>query len=146
MAETASQVRSQNPTHAPSRLRALLHSVRIMKRKSFRAQQIQFQAPLLGTIAARESKLAQTSSGIGQPGLRRKRLFIINQVRRSGTDKKIRRVLIFDNHPDSLRLVFEGGAISHLELPKSRHVSSWELIIVSILIIGGLIGIFWPIF
>ena len=115
-----------------------------MKRKSFGARQIQFPAPLVGPIAARESKLAQTSSGIGQTGLRQKRLFIIKQVGRSGTEK-IHRVLIFDNHPDSLRLVFEGGAISHDELPKSRHVSSWELIIVSILTIGGLVGVFWPI-
>jgi len=117
-----------------------------MKRKSFGTRQIQFPAPLVGTIAARESKLAQTSSGIRQAGLRRKRLFIIKQVGLSGTDKKIRRVLIFDNHPDSLRLVFEGGAISQHELPKSRHVSSWELIFVSILIIGGLVGMFWPLF
>jgi hypothetical protein len=117
-----------------------------MKRKSFRARQIRIPAPLVGPIAARESKLAQTSSGIRQTGLRRKRLFIIKQVGRLGGDKKIRRVLIFDNHPDSLRLVFEGGAISHHELPKSRHVSSWELIIVSILTIGGLVGMFWPLF
>jgi hypothetical protein len=117
-----------------------------MKRKSFGDRQIQFQAPLAGPIAARESNLAQTSSGIREPRLRRKRLFIIKQVSRSGTDKKIRRVLIFDNHPDSLRLVFEGGAIAHRELPKSRHVSSWELIIVSILTIGGLVGMFWPLF
>ncbi len=116
-----------------------------MKRKSFGARQIQFPAPLVGPIAARESKLAQTSSGIGQTGLRQKRLFIIKQVGRSGTEK-IHRVLIFDNHPDSLRLVFEGGAISHHDLPKSRHVSSWELIIVSILTIGGLVGVFWPLF
>jgi hypothetical protein len=146
VAETASRVRSQNPTHAPSRLRALLHSVRIMKRKSFRDRRIQVPASLIEPIAARESNLAQASSGIGQTGLRRKRLFIIKQVSRSGTDKKIRRVLIFDNHPDSLRLVFEGGAISHHDLPKSRHVSSWELIIVSILTIGGLVGMFWPLF
>ena len=146
MAETASRVRSENPTHAPSRLGGLLHSVRIMERKSLRDRQIQVPAPLVGPIAARESKLAQTSSWIGQTGLRRKKLFIIKQVSRSGTDKKIRRVLIFDNHPDSLRLVFEGGAISHHELPKSRHVSSWELIVVSILTIGGLVGMFWPLF
>ena len=145
MAETASRVGSQNPTHAPSRRRALLPSVRMMKRKSFGARQIQFPAPLVGPIAARESKLAQTSSGIGQAGLGRKRLFIIKQVGRSGAEK-IHRVLIFDNHPDSLRLVFEGGAISHHDLPKSRHVSSWELIIVSILTIGGLVGVFWPLF
>ena len=116
-----------------------------MKRKSFRDRQIQVPAPLIGPIAARESKFAQTSSGIGQTGLRRKRLFIIKQVGLSGTEK-IHRVLIFDNHPDSLRLVFEGGAISQHELPKSRHVSSWELIIVSILTIGGLVGVFWPLF
>jgi hypothetical protein len=144
--KTASRVGSQNPTHAPSRRRALLPSVRIMKRKSFRARQIRVPAPLVGPIAARESKLVQTSSWIGQTGLRRKRLFIIKQVSCSGTDKKIRRVLIFDNHPDSLRLVFEGGAISHHEFPKSRHVSSWELIVVSILTIGGLVGMFWPLF
>ncbi len=117
-----------------------------MKRKSFGDRQIQVPASLIGPIPARESKFAQTSSGIGQTGLRQKRLFIIKQVSRSGTDKKIRRVLIFDNHPDSLRLVFEGGAISHHELPKSRHVSSWELIVVSILTIGGLVGMFWPLF
>ena len=117
-----------------------------MKRKSFSDRRIQFPAPLVGPIAARESKFAQTSSWIGQTGLRRKRLFIIKQVSRSGTDKNIRRVLIFDNHPDSLRLVFEGGAISHYDLPKSRHVSSWELIVVSILTIGGLVGMFWPLF
>ena len=117
-----------------------------MKRKSFRDRQIQVPAPLIGPIAARESKFAQTSSGIREPRLRRKRLFIIKQVSRSGTDKKIRRVLIFDNHPDSLRLIFEGGAISHHELPKSRHVSSWELIIVCSLTVVGLIGMFWPLF
>jgi hypothetical protein len=116
-----------------------------MKRKSFSDRRIQFPAPLIGPIAARQSNLAQTSSGIREPGLRRKKLFIIKQVG-SGTDEKIRRVLIFDNHPDSLRLVFEGGAISHHDLPKSRHVSSWELIIVSILTIGGLVGMFWPLF
>jgi len=116
-----------------------------MKRKSFRDRQIQLPARSVGPIAARESKFAQTFSGIRQTGLRRKRLFIIKQVGLSGTEK-IHRVLIFDNHPDSLRLVFEGGAISHHELPKSRHVSSWELIIVSILIIGGLVGVFWPLF
>ena len=117
-----------------------------MKRESSHDRRIQFPAPLIGPIAAGESKSARTSSWIGEPSLRRKRLFIIKQVGRSGTDKKIRRVLIFDNHPDSLRLVFGGGAISHRELPISRHVSSWELIIVSILTIGGLFGMFWPLF
>jgi len=117
-----------------------------MKRKSFGARQIQFQAPLVGTIAARESKLAQTSSWIGQPGLRRKRLFIINQVRRSGTDKKIRRVLIFDNHPESLRLVYGRRSNSDVDRSVPQRVSSWELIIVCLITVVGLIGMFWPLF
>jgi len=94
--------------------------------------------------------LARTFSLPGQRSGRARRIFVIKKTSRlrstNGADKKIRRILIFDNHPDSLRLVFEGGAISHHELPKSRHVSSWELIIVSILIIGGLVGMFWPLF
>ncbi|PYL74081.1 MAG: hypothetical protein DMF26_12275 [Verrucomicrobia bacterium] len=94
--------------------------------------------------------LARTFSLPGQRSGRARRIFVIKKTSRlrstNGADKKIRRILIFDNHPDSLRLVFEGGAISHHELPKSRHVSSWELIIVCSLTVVGLIGMFWPLF
>ena len=64
----------------------------------------------------------------------------------TGTHKKIRRILIFDDHPDSLRLVFEGGANPHGDLSVPQPVSSWELILVSILTMSALIGMFWPLF
>lgn len=73
---------------------------------------------------------------------------MIKQVRRlestTGTHKKIRCILIFDNHPDSLRLVFRANPHIHLSAPE--RVISWELILVSILIMGALIGMFWPLF
>jgi len=98
-------------------------------------------------ITEGQLNLAQTSSGDRQRARTRK-IFVIEKTSRlpstNAAGKKIRRILIFDNHPDSLRLVFEGGAISHRDIP--RHVSSWELLIVSILTIGGLVGMFWPLF
>jgi hypothetical protein len=75
---------------------------------------------------------------------------VIKQVRRlrstTGEHKKIRRVLIFDNHPDSLRLVLQASAKPHGNLSVSRRVSSWELVLVSVLTMGALIGMFWPLF
>ena len=58
----------------------------------------------------------------------------------------MRRILIFDDHPDSLRLVFGGGANPHIDLSAPQRVSSWELVLVSILIMVALIGMFWPLF
>ena len=75
---------------------------------------------------------------------------MIKQVRRLkstiGTRTKIRRILIFDNHPDSLDLVFGRQASPHLDLSRPPRVSPWELILVSILTMVALIGMFWPLF
>ena len=75
---------------------------------------------------------------------------MIKQVRRlkstTGTRTKIRRILIFDNHPDTIRLVFGHRANPNNRLLASESVISWELILVSILIMGALIGMFWPLF
>jgi hypothetical protein len=81
-----------------------------------------------------------------QPDLRR-RIFVIEQTSRlpstNATGKKIRRILIYDNHPDSLRLVFGRGPNRRLSSP--QRVGSWDLLIVSILAIAGLIVMFWPV-
>ena len=60
-------------------------------------------------------------------------------------DKKIRRILIFDNHPESLRLVFARRPDPQINFAMPQRVSSWELIIVCSLTVVGLIGMFWPI-
>jgi hypothetical protein len=54
------------------------------------------------------------------------------------------RVLIFDDHPDSLRLVFGRGANSPVEL---RPRASWlEFVLVTMLTMGAVMGMLWPLF
>jgi hypothetical protein len=59
--------------------------------------------------------------------------------------KAIRRILIFDNHPDSLRFVLESGVDSH-----SDAAARWErrasIICGSILIAIILAALLWPLY
>jgi len=93
--------------------------------------------------------LALTSSGDRQRGRTRK-IFIIKQTSRlpstNAAGSKIRRILIFDNHPDSLRLVFGERANPDVDLSVPQRASSWELVFVSILTMSALFGMFWPLF
>src|SRR6266404_2466676 len=121
-----------------------------MKRKSFYHRQMSFPALFVRPIANRQSNLARAVSVSGQPGIRTGKVFVIEQTRRlpsrNAAAKKIRRILIFDNHPDSLRLVFGRHANPPVDLSLRQRASLWDLILVSMLTIGVLIGMFWPIF
>jgi hypothetical protein len=91
-------------------------------------------------------------SHIGNPahydltGSRTGRIFAIVAPPVSADDGKIiRRILIFDNHPETLRLVFggDGRAVFHVSAP--QRVRSGALILGVILLVAiGLIGMFWP--
>jgi len=87
--------------------------------------------------------LLRESTGSG-----RKKIFTIvaPPLPASSGGKTIRSILIFDNHPDSLRLVFERRANPHSDLSAPERVISWELILASILTMAALIGMFWPLF
>ncbi|HWY51763.1 MAG TPA: hypothetical protein VNW72_09790 [Chthoniobacterales bacterium] len=91
---------------------------------------------------------AQVLPLTGQRYGQTRRIFVIKKTNRlastNSRGKKIRRILIFDNHPDSLRLVFGRRPHPDVDLSAAQRVSLWELIIVSILTIAGLIGMFWP--
>src|ERR1700730_9975073 len=84
---------------------------------------------------------------VQRPGRTRK-IFVIKKTSRlpstNAAGKKIRRILIFDNHPDSLRLVFGRRPDPDVDLSGAQPARSWEVIIVSILTIGALVGMFWP--
>ena len=73
---------------------------------------------------------------------------MIKQVRRlkstTGTHKEIRRILIFDNHPDSLDLVFNGESNPPIELSPPRPLKVRYLILLAILTLSGLTAIVWP--
>src|SRR5437667_7376045 len=87
--------------------------------------------------------LARTFSLPGTRRGRTRKIFVIKKTSRlrstNGADKKIRRILIFDNHPESLRLVFARRPDPHVDVPVPKRVSSWELIIVCLLTVVGLI-------
>src|ERR1700730_16996995 len=88
------------------------------------------------------------SARTGQQRRRTKKIFVIKNTTRlrstSAADKKIRRILIFDNHPESLRLVFGHRQHRGVDLIQSKRATSWELIVVSMVTLVGLIGMFWP--
>jgi hypothetical protein len=88
--------------------------------------------------------LASDSSVTGQQRVRTKKIFIIKTTSRlpstNAPGKKIRRILIFDNHPESLRLVFGQQADSS----EPQSTSLWELVLVGALTFGAVFGMFWP--
>src|SRR5947209_18973251 len=112
-----------------------------MKRERFDYGRMALPRSFVRPSAEDQLNLARTFSLPGQRSGRARRIFVIKKTSRlrstNGVDKKIRRILIFDNHPESLRLVFECGSLSHHQLSKSRHVSSWKLIIVCSLTVVG---------
>jgi hypothetical protein len=82
-----------------------------------------------------------------QLGTRAKKIFIIRQATQlpstnSAKGKNARHILIFDDHPESLRLVF-GGTTPKLDLSQPR-ASLWHLILLSILVVGLLAALLWP--
>jgi hypothetical protein len=119
-----------------------------MKRKDFRRQPVSFPEPFVRLFTG--GKVLRASSVRQEPRGRAKRIFVIKQRGRltsaSGGGKEIRRILIFDNHPESLRLVFGRRANPHVDPSAPARVSRWELIFVSILTMAALAGMFWPLF
>jgi len=87
--------------------------------------------------------LFRDSTGSG-----RKKIFAIVAPSRRGDVgyKTVRRVLIFDNHPDTLRLVLGQHANPNAGPSAPEPSGSWYLILVSILTMGALVGMFWPLF
>jgi hypothetical protein len=108
-----------------------------------------FSVHLVRPIENSHPSLFALPSAGGLPGLRAKKIFVIKQEirvpRANDVHKKIRSILIFDDHPDSLRLVFGPDANRHVHLSAPQRVISWELFLASILTMGALIGMFWPI-
>jgi hypothetical protein len=89
-------------------------------------------------------------SGGGQPGVRSKRIFVIKRVSLLPTtntqSKTIQRILIFDDHPASLRLVFGRRTNPQGDRGKSQSSEWWELPLGWMLMLGVLIMMFLPLF
>ena len=70
--------------------------------------------------------------------LGQKRIFVVASRPVTESGKTIRRIVIFDNHPASLRLLFSGD----LMLRRRNDVFYAVLAIASVL--GAGLGMFWP--
>jgi hypothetical protein len=121
-----------------------------MKKRSSRHRARTFNAPLLTLPAEDRSANSFRVHSLGRPGIGAKRFFIIKQAiqlppTNSAESRTVQHVLIFDDHPESLRLVF-GGATAEIDLSRPRSVSSRHLVLLSILIMGLLSAILWLFF
>jgi hypothetical protein len=105
-------------------------------------------APFVRAGAEDQLNLERSSSATGQQSSRRRTIFVIKKTSRlastTAAGMKIQRILIFDDHPDSLRLVFGRRLHPYVDFWRPQRVMSWELIVVSIVTLVGLIGMVWP--
>jgi hypothetical protein len=120
-----------------------------MKRERFDYRRMVLSGSFVRPKADNQFNAAPDFSVTRQQHGQRRKVSVIKQVIRvpstNGKGKKIRRILIFDNHPDSLRLV--SGSLPHypyVDLPRPQRIGFWELVIASVLMIAGLVGMFWP--
>jgi len=130
-----------------------------MKRKSFQRRQMSFPAPFARPIANHQPNLARPFPMSQQLGIRAKKIFVIKESSRplgsrsgqalpatNAARKRIQHILIFDDHPDSLRLVLGRRVNPRAHLSAPPPASSWEVILVSIVTVGALVAMFWPLF
>src|SRR5205823_13904126 len=110
-----------------------------MKRRSYHHRARIFAAPLLKPPAeGRSSNSTRFLSLNRQLGTRAQRIFIIKQTinlapTSSAEGRKVQHILIFDDHSESLRLVF-GSVTIEVNLPPPSPLSSWYLVILYIVI------------
>jgi hypothetical protein len=120
-----------------------------MKRRSSRRPARIFNAPFPKSLAAdRSANSFRALSGGRQPGAQTKRIYILKKAihlrANSAESRIIQHILIFDEHPESLRLVF--GFLQPTHFSASQRMISWEIVLASILTTGALIGMLWPLF
>jgi hypothetical protein len=119
-----------------------------MKRTSFGKRVMVFPTPLVRPITDHQPDPVGSASANGQRGIRSRRIFVIKQVRRltaaNAAGKKIQRILIFDDHPDSLRLVFGRRANPDVDLAAPPHTSPSHVILGLALILALVLGMVWP--
>jgi hypothetical protein len=119
-----------------------------MKERSFHHRARTFKARLFKPGKDRNS--VRFLSPGRQSGARTKRIFIIKQTiqlapTNSAAGRNAQHILIFDDHPESLRLVF-GNTTPKLDLSLPPRARLWHRFLLSILIMGLLTAIFWPLF
>lgn len=55
-------------------------------------------------------------------------------------------ILVFDDHPESLRLLLGQPAKQHLSNPERDRDSLWDLVLPGMAILTALLALFWQVF
>jgi hypothetical protein len=107
-----------------------------------------FPAPFVRGNSSRPSNLTHNLFQGEERQRRKRKIFVIKQVRQlpaaNGPERQLRRVLIFDNHPDSLRLVFGHQADRQVDFAEPKRTSLWEFVLIATTTFGLAFGMFWP--
>src|SRR5438132_11579361 len=98
-----------------------------MKRERFDYGRMALLGSFVTPSADDQLNLARTFSLPGERCGRTRKIFVIKKTSRlrstNGADKKIRRILIFDDHPESLRLVLARRSVPHVVFTVPQRVS-----------------------
>lgn len=120
-----------------------------MKRKSSRGRALPFSARVVKPIDKLNPNLFRFPSASEHSGVRVRKIFVIKEVQRlpatTTAYRRIQRILIFDNHPASLRLVFGRRVDSHVHFYDPQPITSSEIALLWILVVGLMLAMFWPI-
>jgi hypothetical protein len=118
-----------------------------MKNNSSRYRAIASSARLVRPKTSHDPLVLRFPPASGQSGIRARRVFVIKQVHRlpatTAVGRKIERILIFDDHPDSLRLLFGRPADSPVQLSDSQPISLSGVALLWILTAGLMMVMFW---
>jgi hypothetical protein len=121
-----------------------------MKKESSLFRRVGFPGLSERPITEPRAVLALLSLTRSRGGLYARKVFVIKQRRRldstTGAPKTIQRILMFDDHPESLRQVFGRGSRPKADRPTPQSAGWWEPILGGLLITGALVLIFLPLF
>jgi hypothetical protein len=119
-----------------------------MKRNISRSRAISFSARPFKPRTTHDPLVLRSSSASEQSSIRAKRIFVISRVSllpaTNTQGKTIQRILIFDDHPASLRLVFGRRTSPRVRWPTPPSAQWWELPLAWMLLLGVLIMMFSP--
>jgi hypothetical protein len=95
-----------------------------------------------------EASNLNSASSVAEPPSLSKRIFVMKQTGLSsvtdGPVKSVQHILLFDDHPDTLRIVFGRPANWHADDPADDRVSLREFVLPGIAILVALIASCWP--
>jgi hypothetical protein len=120
-----------------------------MKRNNFPRQPTTFQKRFVSE-ENEEGYLNSIPCAKEQSCVRKRKVFVFRKTTllpaTKGPGKLIRRILVFDDHPDSLRLVLGRRAGSNIQFSEPQRGISSGIALLCILVVGLMIAMFWPVF